>query len=147
MELIDQDIFTLDVEALVNPVNTVGVMGKGLAKRFAESFPEMFKAYKKACERKELKIGEMWVWETGFLWNPCWVVNFPTKEHWKYQSKLSYIERGLYDLRYRIDELGVQSVAVPALGCGAGNLKFDQVLPLIEKYLSDVNAKVLVCAP
>ena len=89
------NLFEAKVEALVNTVNTVGVMGKGVALMFKEAYPENFKTYKVACKRKEVKIGHMFVTERQALIGPKWIINFPTKEHWRGDSRMVWIESGL----------------------------------------------------
>ena len=102
-------------EALVNTVNTVGVMGKGIALMFKEAFPENFRLYKEACETKDVKIGHVFATHRrDFLSGPTWIINFPTKEHWRSQSQLGWIRAGLVDLRRFIEEHSIRSIAVPA---------------------------------
>jgi O-acetyl-ADP-ribose deacetylase (regulator of RNase III) len=130
------------VEALVNTVNTVGVMGKGVALMFKEAFPENFKAYAAACKRKEVKIGYMFVTERRALIGPKWIINFPTKEHWRGSSKMEWIEAGLGDLKRVVVEKKIRSVAIPPLGSGQGGLNWVDVRPRIEAALgglTDVN--------
>ncbi|BCJ32778.1 hypothetical protein Athai_02810 [Actinocatenispora thailandica] len=114
------DLLTADVEALVNPVNTVGVMGKGLALAFRQAFPEMYRDYRQAAQEGRLAVGRMHVWAIGAGTGPRYVINFPTKRHWRSVSRLSDIEAGLTDLVTTTDRLGLRSLAVPALGCGHG---------------------------
>lgn len=127
-----------DAEALVNTVNTVGVMGKGVALQFKEKFPLNYKLYRKACEKKEVVIGKMFVTQTGFLTNPQYIINFPTKQHWKGFSKLEYIDSGLDDLVKIIKSLEIKSIALPPLGCGNGGLQWSVVKPLITSKMSDL---------
>ena len=134
-------------EAVVNTVNTVGVMGKGIALQFRETFPDNYKAYLDAIKRGEVKIGSMLVTKTGNLNGLQYIVNFPTKEHWRNPSRIEYIEKGLVDLRKIIQDLSIQSIAVPPLGCGNGGLHWDDVRPLIEKHLGDLPAEILVYEP
>ncbi len=129
-------------EALVNTVNTVGVMGKGVALMFKEAYPENFKAYEAACKRKEVKIGSMFVTERQALLGPKWIINFPTKEHWRGDSKMQWIESGLEDLKRVIAEKKIRSIAIPPLGSGNGGLNWADVRPKIEAELhalKDVN--------
>ncbi|MFD6161772.1 macro domain-containing protein [Nocardia sp. NPDC060256] len=129
----------------MNTVNTVGVMGKGIALQFRRAYPEMFAAYQKACERGEVQIGKMHVWETGTLEGPHYIINFPTKRHWRAGSRLQDIESGLTDLVAVIIELGITSIAIPPLGCGNGGLKWAEVEPLITSALQslpDLDARV-----
>ena len=136
------------VEALVNSVNTVGVMGRGVALQFKQAFPENFKAYERACRHNEVRLGEMWVFETRSLTGPKYIINFPTKGHWRSKSRLKDIEQGLQSLAKVIRERKIKSIAVPPLGCGNGGLNWRDVLPCIEAAfleLPDVHA--LVFAP
>lgn len=138
------DIFSVDTDALVNPVNCVGVMGKGLALEFKKRFPKNFDAYKKACESNLLVPGTMLVYETGVDTSPRYVINFPTKLHWKNPSRLVYVESGLVSLRDEIRRLCLRSIALPALGCGLGGLDWELVKPSIEIILDDVDCDVFV---
>jgi O-acetyl-ADP-ribose deacetylase (regulator of RNase III) len=122
-------------EAIVNTVNTVGVMGKGIALQFKQAFPANYKFYKAACTKNEVHVGHMLVFETGQLDGPRFIINFPTKEHWRGQSRLLYISEGLADLVKQIDSLGIRSIAVPALGCGNGGLDWAVVRPMIVEAL------------
>src|SRR5207249_710093 len=103
-------------EALVNTVNEVGVMGKGIALMFRERFPENTEAYERACQAKEVRVGRMFVTQTSSLWGKRWVINFPTKKHWRHPSKLEWIREGLRDLTRVIQENNIRSVALPPLG-------------------------------
>ena len=123
------------VEALVNTVNTVGVMGKGIALMFKEAFPQNFRAYEDACKRKEIRVGHMFVTESQRFDGPKWIINFPSKKHWRQPSKLEWITEGLTDLVRVINEKGIQSVALPPLGCGNGGLDWADVRPEIERAL------------
>lgn len=120
-----------DVDALVNTVNTVGVMGKGVAYQFKQAFPENFRAYEVACKKNEVSIGRMFVTLTGML-HPRLIVNFPTKRHWKGNSKIEDIQAGLADLVRVVREEKIRSIALPPLGCGLGGLRWEDVRPLIE---------------
>src|SRR4051794_35950799 len=131
------DILDADVEALVNTVNTVGVMGRGIALHFKQAFPENFKAYAAACERGEVRPGRMFVFETDQL-RPGWIINFPTKKHWRGKSRMEYIETGMDSLVEEIRERGIRSIAIPPLGSGLGGLDWKQVRPIIERRLSEV---------
>ena len=142
------DILAEDVEALVNPVNCVGVMGRGLALQFRKAYPECFHAYAKACKRRDVKPGRMFVFETGALSNPRMIVNFPTKRHWRDNSMIEDIEAGLEDLAKVIHERDLCSIAVPALGSGLGGLEWSDVRPRIEKALGGFdNVEVVVFEP
>jgi O-acetyl-ADP-ribose deacetylase (regulator of RNase III) len=111
-------------EALVNPVNTVGVMGKGLALAFRHRFDLNHRLYVAACQAGELRVGKMFVTETGQVSGPRWVVNFPTKQHWRQPSQLRWVSDGLVDLRRFIAQHQVRSIAIPALGAGLGGLNW-----------------------
>lgn len=130
------DILQEETEAVVNTVNTKGVMGKGIALQFKERFSENYKQYKKACEAGHVETGKVFVTETGQLLNPRYIINFPTKEHWRYPSKMEYIHEGLQDLVRVIKEKNISSIAIPPLGCGNGGLDWNEVKPAIEKALS-----------
>ncbi len=142
------DILEAPAEALVNTVNTVGVMGKGIALQFRQAFPENYRLYRAACERGEVEPGCMFVVQTGLLRNPRFIVNFPTKRHWKGKSRLEDIEAGLQDLVNVIRQEGIRSIAIPPLGCGNGGLKWSEVRPRIEAALQAVpETEVLLYEP
>ena len=126
------------VEALVNTVNTVGVMGKGIALMFKEAFPVNFLAYEQACKAKEVRIGRMFVTENRTFEGPRWIINFPTKKHWRQPSKLEWIVEGLKSLRHVIQENDIRSIALPPLGSGNGGLDWSEVRPEIERVLGDL---------
>lgn len=131
------NLFEEDAEAVVNAVNCVGVMGRGIALQCKKAFPANFKAYAKACKRGEVKIGRMFVFETEGLANPRYIINFPTKRHWKGKSRLADIDAGLKSLAAEIKKRDIRSIAIPSLGCGFGGLDWDEVRPRIEAALSD----------
>ena len=133
------DILAEDTEALVNTVNCVGVMGRGIALQFKKAYPENFRVYAEACERGDVRPGRMFLFETGALTNPRYIVNFPTKRHWRAKSRIDDIDSGLKDLVSVIRERGIRSIAVPPLGSGLGGLEWSNVRPRIEKALSDFN--------
>lgn len=139
------DIFTCEADALVNPVNCVGVMGRGLALKFKHAFPENFRAYEAACSIKSVQPGRMFVFETGQLTPRC-IINFPTKRHWRDKSRLEDIESGLGDLVNVICDRGIRSIAIPPLGCGLGGLDWSDVRPRIERALDGL-AHVIVFEP
>jgi len=127
-------------DAIVNTVNSVGVMGKGIALEFKKRYPENFIEYKKACQSKELKIGKSLVFPIeDELIHTKFIINFPTKVHWRNPSKIEYIEEGLNDLAEIIRDKEIKSILMPALGCGNGNLDWDIVKPLIKKKLDHLN--------
>src|ERR1044072_482407 len=132
------NLLEADVEALVNTVNTVGVMGKGIALQFKRAFPDNFRSYAEAYSRTEARLGGMFVHPVEGLGNPKFIVNFPTKGHWRTRSRLEDIRTGLAHLRRTIEERGIRSIAVPPLGCGNGGLDWNDVHPLITSSLSDL---------
>jgi O-acetyl-ADP-ribose deacetylase (regulator of RNase III) len=138
------NLFNSDAEALVNTVNTHGVMGKGIALEFKKRFPANYEFYRQACEQGQVQIGKMLVFPTQSL-QPQYIINFPTKQHWRGRSKLEYIQRGLQDLVCVVQQQGIRSIALPPLGCGHGGLRWEQVKPLIEQAfasLPDVEVQV-----
>lgn len=142
------DILTADAEALVNTVNCVGIMGRGIALQFRKAFPDNFKAYEAVCKRDELQPGQMFVFRTGQLTNPRYIINFPTKRHWKGKSRLTDIESGLTALVAEVQRFGIRSIAIPPLGCGQGGLDWAEVRPRIEQALAAVpDVQVLLYGP
>ena len=145
MELAKGNLLEADVEAVVNTVNCVGFMGRGIAAQFKRAFPENFRAYEAACKRKEVVPGKMLVFATGQLHNPRFVINFPTKRHWRGKSRIEDIESGLQALVQEVRERKIKSIAIPPLGCGLGGLDWADVRPRIERALAalpDVRAIV-----
>ncbi|GAB3662190.1 macro domain-containing protein [Actinocorallia lasiicapitis] len=135
-------------EALINTVNTVGVAGKGLALQFRQAYPANFKAYAAASKRGEVVPGRMFVFDSGRMGDGRYLINFPTKRHWRGGSRLSDIEAGLADLVRVLRELEIRSVAVPPLGCGNGGLAWSDVLPLITDALAPLSdVRVIIYAP
>jgi O-acetyl-ADP-ribose deacetylase (regulator of RNase III) len=135
-------------DALVNTVNTAGIMGKGLALQFKRAYPGNFRAYESACRRGEVRLGEMFTYETGQPDKPRFVINFPTKGHWRSKSKLTDIEAGLASLRDVIRDRHIDSIAIPPLGCGNGGLDWSGVRPLIAEALGDLpGVRVMVYPP
>ena len=133
------DLFAEDVEALVNAVNCVGVMSRGVALQFKRAFPENFKAYGTLCRRQEMRPGRVFVFETENLDNPRYIINFPTKRHWKDKSRLEDIESGLKSLVGAIGERHIRSAALPALGSGLGGLNWTrEVRPVLAAALSEL---------
>jgi O-acetyl-ADP-ribose deacetylase (regulator of RNase III) len=130
------DLLSADTEAIVNTVNCVGVMGKGIALQFKRAYPANFEAYEKACKKRSMRLGQMFVVPTNQREGPKWIINFPTKGHWREGSNLSDIESGLKDLVSVIAELGITSIALPPLGAGNGGLDWNDVKPLITRELS-----------
>jgi O-acetyl-ADP-ribose deacetylase (regulator of RNase III)/uncharacterized protein YwgA len=132
------DILRHEADALVNTVNCMGVMGRGIALQFRRTFEDNYEAYRKAAKAKEVRPGHMFVFERSSLQQPRWIINFPTKRHWKGKSRIEDIESGLVDLVRVIREKDIRSIAVPPLGCGLGGLDWADVRPMIEKALSSV---------
>lgn len=142
------NLLEAEVEAVVNTVNTVGVMGKGIALMFKERYPDNFKAYAAASKRDEVQTGRMFVTASPELTGPRWIINFPTKQHWRSPSRLGWIIDGLADLRRVIAEKGIRSIAIPPLGSGNGGLEWESVRPLIERSLGGIpDLDVLVYEP
>jgi len=137
------DIFTSYAQTLVNPVNTVGVMGAGLARAFKDRYPEMYQAYREACAKGLLAIGSLQLFQA----HDHWIINFPTKVHYRDPSELPYIAHGLCAIRQKHESWGIEALAIPALGCGLGGLQWSDVYSLIVQYLGDLPLSVLVYPP
>jgi O-acetyl-ADP-ribose deacetylase (regulator of RNase III) len=135
------DLFQSPARVLVNTVNTVGVMGKGIAKEFKRIYPEMFREYQQICEKGTFDIGNLWVYKT----TNKWVLNFPTKSHWRQPSRPEYIEAGLKKFAETYHVYGITSISFPMLGCGNGELDWEtQVQPLMEQYLERLPVSAFV---
>lgn len=135
------NLFESPAQVLVNTVNTVGVMGKGIAKQFKEIYPDMFKEYQLFCEKELLTVGKLWIYKTQHKW----ILNFPTKKHWRSPSKLEYIESGLQKFVETYSEKGIYSISFPLLGCGNGGLDWEsEVQPLMEKYLKPLPIEIFI---
>lgn len=142
------NLLEADTQAVVNTVNTVGVMGKGIALMFKEAFRGNFEAYADACKKNNVQVGCMFVTENDELTGPRWIINFPTKKHWRHPTKIEWIEEGLADLKNTIIDKKIQSVAIPPLGCGNGGLEWFKVRSLIEAELSDLkNVEIITYEP
>lgn len=142
------NLLEADAEALVNAVNTVGVMGKGIALLFKQRFPENMKQYALACKQGRVVTGKVFVTETYELMGPRWIVNFPTKQHWRDKSQMQWVVDGLADLRQFIIANDIRSIAIPALGAGLGGLAWEAVKGEIEVALGDLEAvDVMVYLP
>lgn len=138
---VKSNLFESPAKVLVNTVNTVGVMGKGIAKEFKAIYPEMFDKYKRFCETGQLVVGKLWLYKTPNKW----ILNFPTKTTWRSPSELDYIESGLKNFTENYAKHGITSIAFPPLGCGNGELNWEsQVRPLMEKYLKKVPIDVFI---
>ena len=142
------NILTANTEALVNTVNCVGVMGKGIALQFKKAFPENFKAYEAACRREEVKPGRMFVFETGLMFHPRYIINFPTKRHWRGKSRYEDIAVGLKDLVQEVRNRKIRSISIPPLGSGLGGLQWGRVKMMIEKAFEKIpNVQVKLYEP
>ena len=138
------NLLEADADALVNTVNTVGVMGKGIALMFKDTFPENFRAYDIACKQDEVQVGKMYLTHRSDMYGPKWIVNFPTKKHWRNPSNIDWIVDGLKDLKKVIEREGILSIALPPLGAGNGGLAWGQVRLKIEEELADLSAVDIV---
>ena len=138
VELTTGNLLEANAEALVNAVNTVGIMGKGIALQFRLAFPRNYELYQAACKRGDVVPGKMFVVPTNRLDNPKYIINFPTKRHWKDKSRIEDIDAGLVDLVRTIRDENIQSIAIPPLGCGNGGLDWSDVRPRILKALAEV---------
>ena len=142
------NIFESDAQSLVNPVNTVGVMGKGLALQFKKAFPDNFKTYVEACKHKEIAVGKLLVTKDRNLTSgEKIIINFPTKQDWRNSSEYSYIEEGLDDFLRIIEKEKITSVALPPLGAGNGGLEWEKVKRIMERKLCTLNIDVYVYEP
>lgn len=137
------NLFEAPVQTLVNTVNTQGVMGKGIALTFKKLYPEMFEQYQELCEKGGLKIGSLFLYQAPTRL----ILNFPTKREWRKPARLEYIEAGLQKFVEIFNGAGIHSIAFPPLGCGNGELNFDDVRPLMERYLSDLPIRIFIYAP
>lgn len=135
------------VEALVNTVNTVGVMGRGIALMFKERFSHNYQLYSVACKANKVLVGKMFVTEVNELAGPRWIINFPTKQHWRGNSRIEWVVEGLHDLRFFILKEQVKSIAIPPLGAGNGGLEWLKVRQQIEEILGDLPVEILVFEP
>ena len=142
------DIFKTDAEVLVNSVNCVGVMGRGIALQFKNMYPANFRSYAAACKRDEVQPGLMFVFETGHLCNPRYIINFPTKRHWRGKSRIEDIESGMKSLVQEIKDRNIRSIAIPPLGSDLGGLNWREVRPLIETAMQELDdMQVIVFEP
>lgn len=133
-------LMTSSAQTVVNTVNTVGVMGKGLAAAFKERYPDMYAAYKKRCDDGAFKPGSIWLWKGA----DQWVLNFATKKHWRNPSKLDYIKQGLHEFRDSYEAMGIREIAFPRLGCGNGGLNWTDVRPIMVDLLYDLPITVYI---
>ena len=136
ISFVNGNMFNYPVSAYVNPVNCIGVMGKGLALAFKNKFPKSYVAYRIACRRGQIRLGKVWLHQEG----PKWVIHFPTKNHWRDSSRLHDVVSGLQSLVSEVESRpDIRSIALPAVGCGLGGLSWESVKPEIEKALADLN--------
>ncbi len=140
------NLFESQMQTFTNTINTVGVMGAGIAKQFKDRFPVMFEDYKQRCQQQEVETGKPYLWKPADA-EIAWVLNFPTKQHWRGKSEIEWIEEGLDYLLQHYRQWGIQSLAVPALGCSLGGLKWEQVKPVMERYLSQMDIPVEIYEP
>jgi len=148
IEIKQGNLLTASAEALVNTVNCVGYMGRGMALQFKKAFPENFTEYQKACRVGQVQPGKMFVFETGSMLAPRYIINFPTKRHWRGKSRYEDIEAGLRALFKEVKGLGIRSIAVPPLGCGLGGLDWKRVRPMIEAAFAGApDVRVMLFAP
>ena len=148
MKFIKGNLLNAETQAIVNTVNTVGVMGKGIALQFKERFPQNFLAYKAACKNNLVQTGKMFVFTESDLRGEKIIVNFPTKEEWYRKSQYNWIEEGLKDLVNVIEERNIKSISIPPLGCGNGGLKWDKIKELMSQYLGNlIDVEVYIYEP
>lgn len=134
------DLLSSPAQVQVNTVNTVGVMGKGIALQFKKKYPDMFTAYQRVCERQQLDIGKLYLWKSP----EKWVLMFPTKKNWRNPSRVEYIESGLQKFVDNYERLGIESIAFPKLGCGNGGLEWPVVKPIMERYLKPLQINIYI---
>jgi len=148
IHLVSGNLLEAQTEALVNTVNCMGIMGKGIALQFKQAFPDNFNDYSQACSKGKVRIGKMFVYRTDSMFHPKYIINFPTKRHWKAKSRLEDIELGLKDLVRIIKDLNIKSIAVPPLGSGLGGLNWGEVKSRILDALDNVpDVRVLLYEP
>lgn len=148
IKFITGNLLEANVEAVVNTVNTVGVMGKGIALMFKERFPANYKAYQAACKSGQVQVGELFITSGVDLSGPRWIINFPTKKHWRQPAQLEWVHNGLIALKKSIQEKNIHSIAIPPLGCGNGGLDWEVVRPMMEAMLADLkDVEIVVYEP
>ena len=148
LELVGGNLLEADADALVNAVNTEGVMGKGIALQFAKKYPEMLAAYRQACNDGKVRPGSMHIFDRGDRLQPRYIINFPTKRHWRSPSRMEDVKAGLEALAEDIKRLNIRRIALPALGCGNGGLDWNEVFPLIRSAVAPLEGvHVFLYAP
>jgi len=148
IEMTKGNLLASGADALVNAVNTQGVMGKGIALQFKKAYPGMFETYADSCKRKEVVVGSMQMILVSYNTPPFHIINFPTKQEWDKPSRMEYIEKGLVALADVVKIMGIRSIAIPPLGCGNGGLEWSQVKLRIEATFANLpDVKVLLYAP
>lgn len=147
IKVVQNNLFNTEAEAIINTVNCVGVMGKGLALEFKKQYFGNYIAYKRACDAGQVKIGKMFVYKTESFFDPKYIINFPTKDHWKNPSKMEYIREGLDDLIEVIKTNNIKSIAIPPLGCGLGGLNWDEVKEMIIVKMQNLkyDTDIIIC--
>lgn len=136
----NEDIFSCDAQTIVNTVNCVGVMGKGIAKKYKELYPGMFERYVLLCDQGLINVGKLWLYKS----EDKWILNFPTKTHWKYPSELAYLEKGLKKFIDTYEEKGLKSVAFPLLGASNGKIPPEVSLKIMTRYLKNCKIPVYI---
>jgi len=138
IKIVNGNLFNSGCDAFVNTVNTVGVMGKGIALEFKNRYPENYERYREACKNRQIQIGFMFVTQPPKSFTPKYIINFPTKRHWREPSRLSFIDIGMRDLVYIIKKYELKSLAIPALGCTNGGLEWTEVMKVVFKHLDPI---------
>lgn len=144
VEVLAGDLLASSLQTLVNPVNCAGVMGKGLAFAFRQRFPDMYEDYMVRCREHAVRVGQPYIFRRT---NAPWILNFPTKDHWRGKSQIAYIVDGLAYLKKHYREWGITSLGMPALGCGEGKLSWSQVGPILYQALLDFEIPIELYAP
>ena len=142
IEYIEGTVFNSPAKTIVNTVNCAGIMGAGIALEFKLRYPEMYEEYIKMCEKKSIKVGTPRIFEYN---SERWIMNFPTKGHWRFPSKIQWIESGLKYFADNYEKRDIKSIAFPKLGTNNGGLEWDEVKILMEKYLGNLNIPVYIC--
>ena len=136
IRFVQGDIFQSRCEAIVNPINCVGVMGAGLALAFKERYPANYESYVSACREQRIRVGKMFLQHVEEPGNIKWIINYPTKNHWREPSKMAFVRFGLFHFRYILQSNCIKSVAIPKLGCGKGGLNWEEVKKVLEEGLA-----------